>query len=100
LFGVGSTLPHPNHQGETEMRANKVFEFYRPDEIAECWEGIPRDLYVRLWDLVDRYEKRSANIENMCPNDELGDNSVKKFWKFISPEDQAALNAACKLNED
>jgi hypothetical protein len=100
LFGVGSTLPHPNHQEETEMRANKVFEFYRPDEIAECWEGIPRDLYVRLWDLVDRYEKRSANIEDMCPGDEFGDNSVKKFWKFISPEDQAALNAACKLNED
>jgi hypothetical protein len=58
--------PIPTTKRETEMRANKVFEFYRPDEIAECWEGIPRDLYVRLWDLVDRYEKRSANIEDMC----------------------------------
>lgn len=72
------TLPHT------------ALDYVRPDEVAECWEGVSEELYKALWDMVPRYEK--VNMEDNGPHDVIGINSVKTFWQHFSAEHQKELN--------
>lgn len=74
------------------MRPNPWLAYNRPDEIAECWDGVSESLYKALWDMVEHYKPRKGDIEDMCPQDEVGVNSTAKFWSKFSGPHKCELN--------
>lgn len=78
------------------IKAHAAFAVIAPDEVAECWTGVTEvdGLYGALWELVDRYPKRRSEW-----NDDFDARCVKKFWRFLSREHQAALNALAASND-
>lgn len=80
----------------TKIKPHVAFDLIRPDEVAECWDGVysaPCALYEALWDCTEAYDDQHlANIEDMGPHDVIGINCVKQFWKRFTPEQQAKLN--------
>lgn len=65
-----------------------LFGTIRPDEVAECWEGVTDDLYRALWDCVADYKAPSPEeSEEPC----VGLDSVADFWDRFSPEHQRQL---------
>ena len=77
-------------------RANKVFKYYRPDEVAECFPGIDSDLYGVLWGLMEDLPPQ-PNLEDMCPQNMIGEDSLASMWKRLTEDNQKALNKAAKL---
>lgn len=78
----------------TKIIPNPVFEVIRPDEVAECWDGVGDDLYEDLWECVGKYDNSyRENIEDIGPHDVIGINCVKDFWDDLSIENQIKLNA-------
>jgi hypothetical protein len=73
----------------------EMFEYMRPDEIAETVDGIPDNLYRKLWDCVGKYNPSEVDIENSAPCDILRDNAVGLFWNDFTPEECAQLNSIC-----
>lgn len=74
----------------------------RPDEVAECWDGVKQDLYLALWEQVENYDNSyRENIEDIGPHDVIGINAVSEFWKNFSDEHKVALNelAAAQMAE-
>jgi hypothetical protein len=66
------------------------FGFTRPDEAAECWDGVTEvdGLYQALWACVPKYEAPAPEFsEEPC----YGMDSIARFWGEFSPEHQAAL---------
>ena len=75
---------------------HRSFEIFRPDEVAECWDGIDADLRRALWDCVPSYTAPSPEVsEEPC----YGMDCVADFWDRFTPEQQAALNAAAEAND-
>lgn len=74
------TQPHP------------YFEAMRPDEVAECVDGIMahQSLYNSLWECVQYYEPRTDYPEEPI----YGENSLDKFWHMFTDEEHLALNEA------
>lgn len=71
------------------------FEIFRPDEVAECWDGISSvpGLYAALWDCVGSYKAPSpAESEEPC----YGMDCVADFWDRFADEHKEALNAAAE----
>ena len=79
------TTPHP------------AFDLIRPDEVAECWEGvIAAGLYEPLWDCVGSYTAPSPEeSEEPC----WGADCVADFWDRFTPEQQLALNQLAERND-
>lgn len=74
----------------TKEQVESRFGVTRPDEAAECWDGVTAvpGLYQALWDLVPKYTSPSPEeSEEPCH----GDDSIADFWDQLSPEHQAAL---------
>ena len=70
----------------------------RPDEVAECWEGITAvpGLYRALWDCVGDYKAPPPEVsEEPC----IGLDTVADFWDRFSPEHQEALNDAAETTQ-
>lgn len=80
------------------IQPHSSFETIRPDEVAECWDGVYHnkqvsDLYEQLWGLTEQYDnKHRDNIEDIGPHDVIGINSVKSFWDKLSEPAQMELN--------
>ena len=75
-----------------------AFRLARPDEVAECWEGICAvpGLYAALWACVADYKASPPEVsEEPC----YGMDTVADFWDRFSPEHQEALNAAAEAHE-
>lgn len=66
------------------------FGIIRPDEVAECWNGVLAvpGLYEALWAFAPEYKSPSPE-ESEEPV--YGLDTVADFWDRISPEHQAAL---------
>lgn len=73
----------------TKIKPDAVFDLVRPDEVAECWEGVG-DLYSVLWGLVSEYTP--IDREDCGPADVIGINSVASFWDHLEPAQQKLLN--------
>jgi len=69
---------------------NEIFEIVRPDEVAECWDGVlDMGLYQPLWDCVPEYTGPSPEeSEEPCH----GMNCVADFWDRFDRGQQIALN--------
>lgn len=62
----------------------------RPDEVAECWEGVDDELCRELWSLVPFYKNKKTpeEMEEPC----IGLDCVADFWHHLSEETQTKLN--------
>ena len=66
------------------------FQFMRPDEFAECINGVLAEgnLYERLWSFEPRYEApRPEESEEPCS----GLDSIARFWPDLTDEERATL---------
>jgi hypothetical protein len=52
----------------TMIQPHSVFECMRADEVAECWDGVPEALYVKLWNDVVPRQKPVPNREDSLLN--------------------------------
>jgi hypothetical protein len=74
------------------IKPNSVFEYTRADEVAECWDGVPMELYGRLWENVVPYQREIPNIEDNGPADVVGWENLAAHWHRLTQEDQKTLN--------
>ena len=77
---------------------NSWFDLIRPDEVAECWEGVlaAGDLYETLWACVSSYTAPSPEeSEEPC----YGMDAVADFWDRFTPEQQLQLNQLAERND-
>lgn len=75
---------------------NIAFNVVRPDEVAECWEGVDDILYVALWDCVANYRRPSPeDSEEPCH----GMDCVADFWSSFTTAQQEQLNALAVKND-
>ena len=71
------------------MKAHYLFETMRPDEAAECLEGVTTPIYRKLWTFVKDY--RSAvhgSPEEPCH----GVDALSDFWHKLTEDEQIWLN--------
>jgi hypothetical protein len=74
------------------MKPNGIFEYTRADEVAECWEGVSKDLYQSLWEKIVPHQKRIPNLEDSGPHDHVGHENLAAHWHLLTKEEQAELN--------
>lgn len=74
------------------MKPNPMFEYFRADEVAECWEGVPSDLYAKLWNVIVPRQKDIPNIEDSGPHDHVGHESLASHWELLNEDEQKILN--------
>jgi hypothetical protein len=79
------------------IEPNSWFETIRPDEVAECWEGVlEAGLYQPLWDCVQGYKAPSPEeSEEPC----YGMDCVADFWDRFTPDQQLQLNQLAITND-
>ena len=78
-----------------EIEPHDAFDIIRPDEVAECWEGVTDALYTALWACVAEYTAPSPEeSEEPC----WGVDCVADFWGKFTREQQEALNALAESN--
>ena len=44
------------------MKPHSSFNYVRPDEVAECWDGVTPTLYQSLWDCVESYSGPAPEV--------------------------------------
>lgn len=76
--------------GEAAIKPHALFKVWSADQVAECIDDIPRELYSRLWSLVS--DDDATPGENDVPGDFEYTNLASK-WARLSGAEQAALNA-------
>ena len=78
------------------MKPHRAFHVMSPDEVAECWNGVPDTLYSKIWnEIVPLYDgKRRSEW-----NDDFGDRCVSKFWSKFTVEEQTTLNELAVAND-
>lgn len=76
----------------SKIKPNAVFEYIRPDEIAECWDGVTDDLYTALWNVTPEKASYAGNIEDMGPGDVVGIDCLDDVWDKFTEAQQIALN--------
>jgi hypothetical protein len=75
----------------TQVKPHAAFNVVRPDEVAECWNGVlaSGDLYETLWACVNSYTApKPEESEEPC----WGMDCVADFWDRFSPDQQEQLN--------
>lgn len=80
-----------------KIEPNSWFQTIRPDEVAECWDGVlAAGLYDQLWICVDSYTGPTPEeSEEPC----IGLNCVADFWDRFSPDKQQLLNQLADRND-
>jgi hypothetical protein len=80
------------------IEPHSAFDIIRPDEVAECWDGVlAAGLYQPLWDCVNDYTAPSPEeSEEPC----WGMDCVADFWDRFSPEQQHQLNQLADANDE
>jgi len=74
---------------------NKL-RFITPDQVAETWDGVDKNLYSALW---------RKGVKAMRPPNEfefrseyLFENSVASLWDKFSKEEKSELNKLCQAS--
>lgn len=85
------------------MKMNKGFEFWTPDEAAECL-SVGDALYRRLWELLDKIDEKdrmplggdgtNRTVEYPPEPGSYPKGTVGAIWHKLTEEEQAELNAA------
>ena len=71
---------------------HRYFKTIRADEVAECWDGVPQELYVKLWNVIVERQREIPNIEDNGPSDLVGFENLAKYWKLLTEDEQKLLN--------
>jgi hypothetical protein len=74
------------------MKPHHYFEIHRADEVAECWDGVPEELYLKLWNVIVSKQKEIPNIEDNGPADVVGYENLASHWSLLSEDEQKLLN--------
>ena len=74
----------------SEQEVQDKFGIIRPDEVAECWNGVLAvpGLYEALWDCVYKY---TGPTPEESEEPVYGLNCLADFWDTFTPEHQEAL---------
>lgn len=66
-----------------------LFDVWSPDDVAECLDGLPDDLYRRLWSLT-------SEVPSLTASDETPDCQFKRalanVWHHLTEREQVELN--------
>jgi len=73
-------------------KPNPVFESIRADEVAECWDGVPEALYLKLWNEIVPLQEEIPNREDSGPHDHIGHENLASHWALLTEEEQELLN--------
>ena len=76
------------------------FRYTRADEVAECWDGVPEALYVKLWNAIVPLQKDTPNREDSGPADHIGFENLAAHWAVLSEEEQTLLNALAEKRDE
>lgn len=74
------------------VRPHDAFKYTRADEVAECWEGVPEWLYLKLWNDVVSVQRPTPNLEDSGPADHVGHECLAKHWRRLDLGSQVTLN--------
>jgi hypothetical protein len=80
------------------IQPHSVFECMRADEVAECWDGVPEALYVKLWNDVVPRQKPVPNREDSGPFDHVGHENLAAHWDKLTTDEQSLLNQLAERN--
>lgn len=90
------------------IKPNLLFEFWSPDEVAECMIStktqMGRDLYEKIWDKIVPLlpEKNDENGERKLKYEvpEIYDEEMlAAYWKELTPAEQEFLNDIAENSE-
>lgn len=83
-----------------------AFDVVTPDEVAECWDGVPKSLYARLWECLATNKKNfppkyDAFGEYIGPEEPVigGSDTVANNWNFFTDEEKAELNRIAEAHD-
>lgn len=77
------------------IEPHPVLEIVRPDEVAECWDGVPSHLIGKLWACVEGYKApRPEESEEPC----YGMDCVADFWDNFNRDEKLLLNELAERN--
>jgi hypothetical protein len=83
------------------IKPHMEFELCRADEVAECWDGISEELYLKLWNEIVILQKPIPNLEDSGPHDHIGFESLAEHWHLLTDDEQVYLNdLAVKRDEE
>lgn len=74
------------------IKPNSTFETIRADEVAECWEGVPEELYLKLWNVIVPLQRPIPNLEDSGPHDHIGHENLAAHWRHLTNSEQELLN--------
>ncbi len=80
------------------IKPHYAFDCIRADEVAECWEGVPKDLYTKIWSKIVPHQRPFPNIEDSGPHDHIGHENLASYWDFFTPSEQELLNNLARKN--
>ncbi|MBK8175226.1 MAG: hypothetical protein IPK66_08185 [Rhodospirillales bacterium] len=73
------------------VRPHRALGLIRPDQIAECWEGVSPDLCGALWAAMAHVPLHTGETP---PEPDIG--AVSTVWQHFTQDQQRALNALAK----
>jgi hypothetical protein len=82
------------------IKSHHLFTLWRADEVAECLEGVPTELYQRLWNDFVALQKPIPNIEDTGPADHIGYECLAKYWDRLLEEEQRKLNELAAAHDE
>ena len=82
------------------IQPHRIFDYIRADEVAETWDKVPHELYVKLWNEVVPHQRPLPNIEDNDPDDLVGWEALASHWHRLNEHEQAVLNGLAKAIDD
>ena len=89
-----------------ELKMNESCKYISLDQLAECYEGISRDLYKKLWNLIPAKEEtlsaeeRAERFENSYEESSNDGTLVSSHWDKFTSDEKRAINAAIEKEEE
>ena len=89
------------------IKLHEEFQYCRADQIAECSENCPEDLYKLLWNKgVELQEKQEQEFAKDCgysnisewkqqgntPSDYMQSVNISKIWHLFTDEEKIKIN--------
>lgn len=89
------------------MSCPDKIQYWTADEVAECLDGVSKELYQRLWQLSGDAQRRKplggdgsdGTTEEPIVADDY-DDSMPQIWKNLTAKEQAELWKLCRASDD
>jgi hypothetical protein len=82
-----------------KIQPHPLFKLHTADEVAECWEGVPEALYLKLWNVIVPKQKEIPNREDNGPADVIGIGNLAAHWKLLTDDEQKLLNGLAEKKQ-